>query len=124
MASVLGFGGVFLKVADTKAYTDWYNRALGVDITDWTTMMWSSDGKGFTMLSPFSADTEYFSPSKRSFMINLRVDDVPALIERVREAGGQITGEIEHSEYGVFGWFIDPEGLKVELWQAPADEDS
>lgn len=115
---------MFLKVADTKAYTDWYNRALGVDITDWTTMMWSSDGKGFTMLSPFSADTEYFSPSKRSFMINLRVDDVPALIERVREAGGQITGEIEHSEYGVFGWFIDPEGLKVELWQAPADEDS
>lgn len=124
MANVLGFGGVFLKVADTKAYTDWYNRALGVDITDWTTMMWSSDGQGFTMLSPFSSDTEYFGPSKRSFMINLRVDDVPALIERVRNAGGEIAGEIERSEYGVFGWFIDPEGLKVELWQAPTGEDS
>ena len=124
MAKVLGFGGVFVKVADTKAYTQWYSRALGVDITDWNTMMWHSDGQGFTMLSPFSADTEYFKPSTHRFMINLRVDDTRALMERAKREGAEIVGEIEDNEFGIFGWFIDPEGLKVELWQAPEASDS
>lgn len=124
MAKVLGFGGVFLKVNDPAAYCKWYKAALGVDITDWGTMMWESDGKGHTMLSPFKPDTTYLAPSKREFMINLRVDDVAALIDSARSFGAEIVGDVEDTEYGVFGWFIDPEGIKIELWQEPPTTDS
>jgi predicted enzyme related to lactoylglutathione lyase len=27
--------------------------------------------------------------------------------------------QIDDSEYGLFGWVMDPEGNKVELWQPP-----
>lgn len=124
MAKVLGFGGVFLKVENPARYCDWYKEALGVDITDWGTMMWNADGQGHTMLSPFSKDSTYLKPSNREFMINLRVDDVRALIVKVREVGAEIIGEIEDNEYGIFGWFIDPEGIKIELWQEPPAAES
>jgi len=124
MAKVLGFGGVFLKVNDPAKYCQWYKDALGVDITDWGTMMWESDGGGHTMLSPFTKSTPYLDPSKRSFMINLRVDDVATLMSSARLAGAQIIGDIEDNEYGIFGWFIDPEGIKIELWQEPPTTES
>lgn len=124
MANVLGFGGVFLKVDNPAAYCEWYNQALGVDITDWGSMMWQADGLGHTMFSPFKKTTEYLEPSKRGFMINLRVDDVASLIASVRAMGAEIIGDIEDTEFGIFGWFIDPEGIKVELWQEPPIDDS
>ena len=124
MAKVLGFGGVFFKVADPKSYCDWYATVLGVDITDWGTMEWESDGKGRTMFSPFAKDTTYLAPSEASFMINLRVDDVATLIERVRLSGADVIGNVEDTEFGVFGWFIDPEGIKIELWQEPLNTES
>ncbi len=124
MAKVLGFGGVFLKVDDPAKYCQWYKDALGVDITDWGTMMWESDGHGHTMLSPFTRDTSYLNPSKRGFMINMRVDDVATLIASARSAGADIIGDTENNEYGIFGWFIDPEGIKIELWQEPPSTES
>ena len=124
MAKVLGFGGVFLKVEDPKAYCQWYKEALGVDITDWGTMMWESDAKGHTMFSPFAKTTTYLEPSAREFMINLRVDDVVSLIANARSMGAEIVGDIDDNEYGIFGWFIDPEGIKIELWQEPLKDDS
>ena len=124
MAKVLGFGGVFLKVTDPGAYCEWYKKALGVDITDWGTMMWEPDGGGHTMFSPFQKATTYLDPSARSFMINLRVDDVATLLESARSSGAEIVGDIEDTEFGVFGWFIDPEGIKIELWQEPPTADS
>jgi predicted enzyme related to lactoylglutathione lyase len=72
------------------------------------------------MMSPFESDSTYFAPSLRKFMINLRVDDVAALIDSARSHGAQIIGQIEDTEFGIFGWFIDPEGLKIELWQEPS----
>lgn len=119
MANVLGFGGVFLKVANPEVYCQWYKDALGVDITDWGAMMWDSDSKGHTMFSPFAKTTPYLAPSTREFMINLRVDDVATLITSVRAHGAEVVGDIEDSEFGIFGWFIDPEGIKIELWQEP-----
>ncbi len=119
MAKVLGFGGVFLKVKDPKAYAEWYQKALGVDITSWGTMEWEADGNGRTMFSPFASATTYLEPSPRAFMINLRVDDVKSLITQARGHGASIVGEIDDTEYGIFGWFIDPEGIKIELWQEP-----
>jgi predicted enzyme related to lactoylglutathione lyase len=72
------------------------------------------------MLSTFADDTTYFDPSTHRVMINLEVQDVPALIDRAEKGGAEIVGNIEPTEYGIFGWFIDPEGYKIELWEAPS----
>ena len=74
---------------------------------------------GFAVFSPFPANTDYFAPSKRDFMFNLIVDDLDGALGQVHLGGGQVVGEIEEHEYGRFGWFIDPDGNKVELWQPP-----
>ncbi|PHR94498.1 MAG: glyoxalase [Robiginitomaculum sp.] len=117
MAKILGVGGVFLRCKDTKAYTDWWKTHMGVEISEWGSMEWKNDGKAFTLFSTFPEDTEYFNPSTARFMINLRVDDVPAMLDKARAGGAEIIGEISDEGYGVFGWFIDPEGVKIELWQ-------
>lgn len=124
MAKVLGLGGVFLRSKNPKDYAAWYKKALGVDITDWGTLEWPADGHGHTMLSPFKTNSDYFSPSERSFMINLRVDDTAALIKQARLHGAHIIGEVEDTEFGIFGWFIDPEGVKIELWQEAGKTES
>ena len=77
----------------------------------------------YTVWAPFKDSTAYFEPSEKEFMINLIVDDVAEALQQVKQAGGTITGDIESLEYGVFGWFIDPDGNKVELW-APAPPES
>lgn len=117
MAKILGVGGVFIKCADTKAYQGWWKTHMGVTISEWGSMDFPSDGKAFTLVSTFAEDTEYFNPSKAPFMINLRVDDVPAMLEKARGGGAEIVGEISDEGYGIFGWFIDPIGVKIELWQ-------
>lgn len=114
---ILGLGGVFYKVADPKAYRDWWQTHLGVNPTDWGTFEWAGSAKAQVMMSPFAADTEYLAPSTKDFMINLRVSGVAALIEKARAGGATIIGTVEKSEYGIFGWFIDPEGIKIELWE-------
>ena len=30
----------------------------------------------------------------------------------------------ENYDYGSFGWFVDPAGNRVELWQSPAEPDT
>ena len=117
MAKILGVGGVFVKCDDPDAYKDWWKTHMGVVPSEWGGIEWQSDGKAFTLLSTFKTDTDYFEPSDASFMINLRVDDVPGMIEKARTGGAKIIGEISDEGYGVFGWFIDPIGIKIELWQ-------
>jgi len=79
----------------------------------------SMPANGFTVWSPFPANTDYFAPSNHHFMFNLIVDDLDEALGQVHLGGGQVVGEIEEHEYGRFGWFIDPDGNKVELWQPP-----
>ncbi len=117
MAKILGLGGIFIKCEDTKSYQNWWKAHMDVDISEWGSMEWKSDGKARTLLSTFKQDSEYFSPSKERFMINLRVDDVPAMLEKARKGGAKIIGDIVDEDYGIFGCFIDPEGIKIELWQ-------
>jgi predicted enzyme related to lactoylglutathione lyase len=69
--------------------------------------------------SLFPKDTKYFEPAQASFMINYRVDDLDALLERLRAAGVQIDERRENSEYGRFAWIMDPEGNRIELWEPP-----
>ena len=77
-------------------------------------------GGAYSVWSPFKQDTTYFAPSDQSFMINLIVDDLDGCLARVAEGGAEVMPDREDAEFGRFGWFLDPEGNKVELWQPPA----
>jgi len=117
MAKVTGLGGVFYKVADTAATQAWYQDNLGVG-GEWGAMFpfKNYDPDGFTLLSPFKAETDYFSPSEAPFMINLRVDDLDGMIADLAVKGISILGR-QDEDYGRFAWVLDPDGIKVELWQ-------
>ena len=121
MAKVLGLGGIFFKAQDPKALLAWYQRALGVPGPDYAFFQPATmpDGAG-TTFAPFAADTKYFAPSEQAFMFNFVVDDLDGALRQVEEAGGKSTGEVQDYSYGRFGWFLDPEGNKVELWQPKA----
>ena len=124
MAKVIGLGGVFFKSRDPQALGEWYQKWLGVPVESaWGGATFKPDQMppgGYSVWSPFPADTQYFAPAEQPFMMNLVVDDLDGVLTQVTEGGAEIVGEIEESEFGRFGWFLDPEGNKVELWQPPA----
>ena len=107
MARVLGVGGVFLKSRDPAALGDWYASTLGFEIEatyGGTSFLPANQPQGaYTVWSPFPDDTEYFGPNGQRFMLNLIVDDVPAALAQIAAAGGEVVGEVEELEFGVFG---------------------
>ena len=128
MKRVTGIGGIFFKSKDPQALGAWYKAHLGIDVQAWggAAFQWQGEhnpsGAGSTIWSPFAADTGYFAPSSAPFMVNYRVDDLHALLAALRAEGVQVEDKVEESEYGKFGWVIDPDGNKLELWQAPAGQ--
>jgi len=120
MAKVLGIGGVFFKAKDPEQLGAWYQKWLGVPIEAPTYAGFKPDtmpAGGLTVWSPCKADTDYFDPSPQSFMFNLVVDDLEGALAQVTKGGATLVGEVQKFDYGSFGWFLDPEGNKVELWQ-------
>jgi len=123
---IRGIGGIFFKAHDPEALAAWYERHLGVvrDDEGYTVLGWREldrpDRIGETVWSPFPDDTQYFAPSSASWMVNYRVDDLDAELARLREEGVELVGEPEAFEYGKFGWVLDLEGNKIELWEPPA----
>ena len=127
MRRVTGIGGVFFKSKDPKALAEWYRVHLGMNIEAWggVSFRWADDnpsGKGTTAWNPFKHDTSYFAPSEASFMINYRVDDLHALLAALRAEGCTVDDKVDDSEYGKFGWVLDPEGNRLELWQPPSGQ--
>ena len=128
MKRVTGIGGIFFHAQDPVALRAWYARHLGVDVQPWggAAFTWTNDAGeptgGTTVWSIGAADNKHFEPGKASFMINYRVEDVDALLGLLREEGCAVLEQREDSEYGKFGWVLDPEGNKVELWQPPAGQ--
>jgi predicted enzyme related to lactoylglutathione lyase len=121
MARVTGIGGIFFKARDPEALKAWYKQHLGLDIQTWGGLSFSSEGAGeVTVWSVFPADTPYFNPSAAPFMINYRVSDLEALRRVLKEEGCDVDDRMDVSEYGAFGWVMDPEGNRIELWQPPA----
>ena len=127
MATVLGVGGVFIKCADPEASKAFYRDVLGAQENEYGGFHFlhgcanARFGDGArTIFAHFEADAEYFAPSEHAFMLNLMVDDLDAVIERIRAAGLSLEGEPERYEYGAFAWVMDPNGIKVELWQPAA----
>jgi predicted enzyme related to lactoylglutathione lyase len=126
MKRVTGIGGIFFKARDPKALGAWYREHLGLDVTDWGGAVFEWGGSdseaGMTIWSPFAQDTDYMAPSSASFMINFRVADLDGLLAALRAEGCNVLEKTEASGQGKFGWVIDPEGNKVELWQPPGGQ--
>ncbi|HEX8307025.1 MAG TPA: VOC family protein [Allosphingosinicella sp.] len=120
MAKVTGLGGVFYKVADTEATSRWYKEVLGVGGEWGATFSFAGDPGGYTVLSPFKTTSDYFAPSEAGFMINLRVDDLDAMIADLESKGIEILGR-QDEEYGKFAWILDCDGVKLELFQQIGD---
>ncbi len=122
---ILGVGGVFFRSPDPASLANWYRETLGLVIETWGTTHGTSfppdamPKNSFTVWSAFAADTEYFGDPGQSFMINLVVDDLDAALANIRAAGGDVVPEKEEHDFGRFGWFTDPDGNRVELWQPP-----
>jgi catechol 2,3-dioxygenase-like lactoylglutathione lyase family enzyme len=128
MARVTGIGGIFFKSRDPKALGAWYRDRLGLDIAPWggAVLSWRDGEKGgpagHTVWNPFDADTKYFEPSDRPFMVNLRVDDLEGLLASLRASGERVLDRREDGEQGKFGYVVDPDGTLLELWEpSPAD---
>lgn len=117
---VTGIGGLFFKAENPAELKEWYKKHLGFKTDDWGTTFWwkdSNNNLASTQWSPFKNDTSYFSPSTKNFMFNYRVDNLNELLKKLKEEGVSIVGEIEEYNYGKFGWILDPEGNKIELWE-------
>jgi predicted enzyme related to lactoylglutathione lyase len=125
MKRVTGIGGIFFKARDPLTLRDWYKKHLGIDVQAWggAAFTWSDEAgapvNGTTVWSVAAADGADFAPSAASFMVNYRVADLAALLKALREEGCTVLDKTDDSEFGKFGWVIDPEGNKVELWQPP-----
>ena len=123
MKKVTGIGGIFFKCKDPKAINEWYKTHLGFDTTPYgTSFEWreidDSTKKGVTQWNPFAENTKYFAPSTKDFMINYRVENLEALVEELKKENVTIVDKIETYDYGKFVHILDPEGNKIELWEA------
>ena len=128
---VVGLGGVFIKARDPQRMRDWYRRHLGLDIDPsyggcTLPLNYPPQPKAYSVFSVFDDNTRYFDPippgaeaGTARFMINFRVADLDGLIAALRAEGCAVAEQIERSEYGAFGWVMDPEGQRIELWQPP-----
>jgi predicted enzyme related to lactoylglutathione lyase len=120
MAQVLGIGGIFFKAEDGDALKDWYVRVLGFKTEDWGGVVFQPQPRGYQVWSPFKADTDYFAPSAAPYMLNLMVDDLDGVLAKAKAEGVEPTGRQDDETFGKFAWIMDPNGLKVELWEPAA----
>lgn len=122
MKRVVGIGGIFFKAKDPEALRAWYQRHLGIDVQAWggTAFPWDRPG-GVTVWSILPDTSEYFAPSAAPFMVNYVVEDLHAVLDALRAEGCAVDAKVDESDYGKFGWVMDPEGNRVELWQPPED---
>jgi predicted enzyme related to lactoylglutathione lyase len=123
LTRVTGIGGVFIRAKDPAKLRSWYKTHLGIDVQVWggTAFRWV-DASGAPAIGTTAwavGNGSNFAPSNASFMINYRVADLRRLLKALREEGCEVLDKVEESEFGQFGWVMDPEGNKVELWQPP-----
>lgn len=118
MAKAGGVGGVFLRSKDPKALYAWYAEHLGLSASPDDTFVFDGvQSPGITVVAFFPMETEYFGPGGQRVMLNFRVDDLEGVLRSLGSAGVSVDARREQYDYGRFGWFTDPEGNRVELWQ-------
>lgn len=121
---VTGIGGLFFKSTNPKESKDWYKKHLGFNTDDWGCTFWWKDKEAndcSTQWSPFPKDTDYYKPSDKDFMFNYRVENLEELLKVLKEEGVTIVGKMQTYDYGKFGWILDNDGNKIELWE-PIDK--
>jgi predicted enzyme related to lactoylglutathione lyase len=123
MERVTGIGGIFFKANDPERLKAWYRDHLGVPLDDHGYVSFSTkdDPGPSTIWSAFAKDTTYFEPSKASFMVNFRVKNLGAMLAQLRAAGVEVDEKVMDEPYGKFGWAMDPEGNRIELWEPPIE---
>jgi predicted enzyme related to lactoylglutathione lyase len=118
-----GFGGVFFKAEKPKELMAWYDAHLGTQFgkNGYFQFRWREFGEsqrgGSTTFGIFKASSTYFEPSTKPFMFNFRVRDLEAMLKKLKQEGVQVMDKVQSFDYGKFGWIVDPEGNKIELWQ-------
>ncbi len=123
MKRVTGIGGIFFRARDPAALRAWYQAHLGIDVQDWggTAFRWvDAEDKPVGGMTVWSiGDGANFAPGTASFMVNYRVADLHGLLAQLRREGCEVLEPMDDPHFGKFGWVIDPEGNKVELWEPP-----
>jgi len=121
MASITGFGGAFIRAKDPDALYTWYEQHLGLARDKGSFLFAASAQRAQVVFAFFGQDDEYFPPAQK-VMINLQVDDLNGVLDRLEAEGVTVDPNRESYDFGKFGWFTDPEGNRVELWQ-PVEAD-
>src|SRR5579864_5957592 len=121
---ILGIGGVFFKSANRDQMREWYSKHLGLaDKGQGVMLPWREHDdpqkEHATVWSLFPASTDYI-PATQSFMVNYIVDDLDALLDRLKREGVKIDAKRMNESYGRFAWIYDLDGNKIELWQPPS----
>ncbi|MDQ3118844.1 MAG: VOC family protein [Verrucomicrobiota bacterium] len=130
MKRVIGVGGIFFKARDPEKLAAWYRKHLGFEVEEWGGVSFQEGAaaqlapkrQSHLVWSPFEATTEYFAPSTKPYMLNFRVHDLHAVLAELRGEGVVVEDKTEESEFGKFGWVMDPEGTKIELWEPPEEK--
>ena len=123
MKRVIGLGGVFFKAQDPEKLRAWYQKHLGLEPDAYGGVSFQCPESeeqrktAQTVWSLFPADTKYFDPSRAPFMINYRVENLARLLEQLKSEGVTVDERTEAYDYGKFGWIMDPEGNRIELWE-------
>jgi predicted enzyme related to lactoylglutathione lyase len=116
MARITGLGGAFVRVNDPKALYAWYEKHLGLKSQHGTFIFEAAEERASIAVTFFRKASEYFPPTQPA-MLNFQVDDLDAVLDGLIAAGIEVDPKRERYDYGNFGWFTDPEGNRVELWQ-------
>jgi len=123
---VTGTGGIFFKTKDPDKAKEWYAKHLGLATSPYGSSFefrnaYRPDEINYLQWSPFKEDTDYFNPSEKEFMINYRVQNIDALVEKLKLDGVVVLDDVETYDYGKFVHIMDHEGNKIELWE-PLDK--
>ena len=120
---VTGIGGIFFFSDNPKETREWYTKNLGIEINEWGSSGFESrdidnpEEINSLQWSPFKKGDDYFSPSKKDFMINYRVQNIEGLVSKLKENRVTVLDSIATYDYGKFVHIMDSEGNKIELWE-------
>jgi predicted enzyme related to lactoylglutathione lyase len=120
---VTGIGGIFFYSDNLKETKEWYTKNLGIEFNDWGSSSFESrnvnnpDEINSLQWKPFKKGDEYFSPSRKDFMINYTVRNIEGLVNKLKENGVTILDSIVSYDFGKFVHIMDAEGNKIELWE-------
>lgn len=121
---VIGIGGIFFFSDNLTEIKKWYAKNLGIETNDWGSSSFESrnlnrpEEINSLQWKPFKKGDEYFSPSKKEFMINYQVQHIEALVNKLKENGVTILDAIATYDFGKFVHIMDSEGNKIELWES------